>query len=422
MNVFLLFNIISTLLIWAKDSHRDVVIHIDEIGYTKWIFVGIIGLQILLSKRLLPILMVKLLTINMHVITLFAKDFQTIYMIRVLVWLFATPVFLDVLPYKELLLLQENKRDWCCVLHRAGYTLEIIGILFNINSMFYHAFVYAVFGFAYVYANMFKASHSMYIDAMKLILASYGVIHAFYLFGYISPYQQWLLYNICDVYAKGLLAYLINDHNAGVRHAAMCNGNYIMIFFDLEGFTYYSRNVFSADVAHVLDDLYSRIDKLLVTYDRVQKVETVGDEYMAVVKLNMNVTEDDGESIRQAFFFVQSCLSTILEFKNAFVGSRAGMNAGQVTKAMIGIVNKRIQYFGSAVNIASRMESTSKRNMLRITDNLYELAKSVNLNLIVEEEYVNVKGIGLMKTYLVDILASPIVFPQTSDQPNSKRI
>lgn len=410
--LYLFLNIAGLLVIrlYQESEPEHPVTTMAE--YARVVFIMVHLLHIMYSfwncKKYTRAFVVKLLTINMHILSMLTGDFNVIYLIRVITWFLTTPTFLEVLPYHDVLVLQENSHDWCLILHEVGYVLEFAGIILKMNWMPYHLFVFSLFGVAYSISMRTSNSNTerqLYASTMTVILASYGVIRALYILGCIDAFQQWLLYCICDINAKGLLTCMTKYSS----HIAAYDGNYIVLFFDLEGFTDYSKNVLSSEVAQILDSLYTRIDRLLQKYDRIEKVETVGDEYMAVAKLNVILNKNDEKSVEQAFLFMQQCLATVLTYKETFVGSRAGASVGKVTRTMIGVINKRIQYFGNTVNIGSRMESNSQRNMLRITDELYQLAVRCNLDLVAKEETTFVKGVGYMKTHLVDILSSEII-------------
>ncbi len=79
---------------------------------------------------------------------------------------------------------------------------------------------------------------------------------------------------------------------------------------------------------------------------------------------------------------------------------RIGLNSGPVTAGILGELNPHWCIVGDTVNIASRMESTSKPMGIHISNYTYELIKDEGF-IISDPEIMEIKGKGTMKTYWV---------------------
>jgi class 3 adenylate cyclase len=79
---------------------------------------------------------------------------------------------------------------------------------------------------------------------------------------------------------------------------------------------------------------------------------------------------------------------------------RIGVNSGPITAGILGELNPHWCIVGDTVNIASRMESTSKAMAIHISQATYDLIKDDGF-LISDTEEMEIKGKGTMMTYWV---------------------
>ncbi|KAG2496060.1 hypothetical protein HYH03_005979 [Edaphochlamys debaryana] len=182
-----------------------------------------------------------------------------------------------------------------------------------------------------------------------------------------------------------------------------------ILFADIVGFTSLCHEIPATRVMEFLNRLYSRLDTLLDVYG-VYKVETIGDCYM--VSGGLMARDADGlMSVRASDAVDELHAAKTLAFAKAMlreaaqvrlptsgkpVEMRIGLHSGPVMSGIVGSKMPRFCLFGDTVNTASRMESTCRPGNIHVS----QATKA----LLPDEPWeatggVQVKGIGLMKTY-----------------------
>ena len=148
-------------------------------------------------------------------------------------------------------------------------------------------------------------------------------------------------------------------------------GEVSILFADIVGFTEMSSRLQTTSMIKVLNKLFSAFDKLAIRIG-VFKVETIGDCYMCVAGHDMATKKD------HARLMVQMGLSMIEEAQNVYlpdgqesVSIRVGIHTGPVYAGVVGLSKPRYCLFGDTVNVASRMETTSKPGQLHVSEAAY---------------------------------------------------
>jgi class 3 adenylate cyclase len=95
--------------------------------------------------------------------------------------------------------------------------------------------------------------------------------------------------------------------------------------------------------------------------------------------------------VEEAINFARNVQST---YKDKF---RFGMHIGTITRRPTGFCNVRDNYFGEAINIASRMESKSKPGHILVT-NIVAQHLQLDEN---DRSQIDCKGIGLVMSSLI---------------------
>jgi class 3 adenylate cyclase len=156
----------------------------------------------------------------------------------------------------------------------------------------------------------------------------------------------------------------------------------------------------------LLETIYGAFDK--IAYEcNVFKVETVGGCYVAAAGLPEPMDDHAIAAARFSRFILQRMkelartLEVTLGPDTTDLKLRVGMNSGQVTAGVLRGQRARFQLFGDTMNIAARMETTSKLGHIQVSAATADLLKQGFRSSWIEPrtESVAVKGKGLMQTY-----------------------
>lgn len=170
-----------------------------------------------------------------------------------------------------------------------------------------------------------------------------------------------------------------------------------VLFADLAGFTPWVRRTDPAQVVSFLDALFTRFDELAVAAG-VEKIKTVGDEYMAVV----GAPEARADHASTAVRFALGMLGAVEEARRGLgvpLALRIGLASGPVVGGVIGRRRILFDLWGDTVNIASRMQSSGVPGRIQVAPSTRALLGDDYA--FDEREPVEVKGLGPMTTFLL---------------------
>lgn len=204
----------------------------------------------------------------------------------------------------------------------------------------------------------------------------------------------------------------------------------VTVFFaDIVGFTTISASLSPIKVSDMLDRLYTQFDALSRKHG-VFKVETIGDSYMAVTNL---ITDQPDHCQRMAAFAqasIETANATLIDPDQPQLGHvhmRIGLHAGPVVANVIGSRNPRYCLFGDTVNTASRMESSSQKNMIQCSDTVAQLLLQQtpldNTTVRLEPRgKIDIKGKGIMEPYWIKVtVPSSFLAPVPNNCKRSRR-
>jgi adenylate cyclase len=170
-----------------------------------------------------------------------------------------------------------------------------------------------------------------------------------------------------------------------------------VMFFDLVNFTPLSAANAPADVVRLLSDLFSHLDDL-VEQHHAEKIETVGDGYMAVAGLSGSA-DNHAHVVAGLALDIKQHFARGVALNGRRVDFRIGINTGPLTAGVIG--RKKISYkvWGDTVNTASRMQSHSIPGQIQVSEATYRLLGD---SFVCEARgAIQVKGKGFLETYLL---------------------
>jgi class 3 adenylate cyclase len=144
-----------------------------------------------------------------------------------------------------------------------------------------------------------------------------------------------------------------------------------VMFADIVGFTKWSADHEPENVFHLLESLFLEFDKIAHRLG-VFKIGTVGDCYLAVT----GVPDHNQDHAVIMCLFAHECrlaLKSVFQKLEDVLGDvvtlsmRFGINSGPITAGVLRGYKSRFELFGDTINTASRMESTSKPQMIQIS-------------------------------------------------------
>ena len=204
------------------------------------------------------------------------------------------------------------------------------------------------------------------------------------------------------------------------KSVAQMHQEVTILFTDIVGFTAMSQTVAPQQVMEFLHKLFVRFDDLVDRDSLLWKVETIGDAFMVASGLegvrtkSRELAISDPSSIGSsvclcpataAVLFGKSALAaarTLTMPNNMQCQIRAGVHTGDVCSGVVGTRMPRYCLFGDTVNTASRMESSGVPGRMQISEATHALVCGDDSDFCWDERgYVEVKGKGKLKTYLL---------------------
>jgi len=171
-----------------------------------------------------------------------------------------------------------------------------------------------------------------------------------------------------------------------------------VLFADLCGFTEYSSSVSPRALVKALNRIFSSFDDVATSFG-VEKVKTIGDAYMAVCGLPLEVDDHPERMVKMALGMCTEMEKIRTEFNGIDLEIRIGIHTGPCVAGVIGRNRFIYDLWGDTVNIASRMESTGVTGRIQISEATYLRVK--NHFEFDARGQTQVKGRGMLTTYLV---------------------
>ncbi len=170
-----------------------------------------------------------------------------------------------------------------------------------------------------------------------------------------------------------------------------------VLFADIVDFTPFAAHETPARVVAVLNEIFSRYDTLAERYG-LEKIKTIGDAYMVVAGAP-EPRADHAAVILEMAVAMQAQVHMTQQPPGSQLRVRIGIASGPAVAGVIGQRKFSYDLWGDAVNLASRMETTGVPGMIQVAESTRQLC-GPRYSFTPRE--VDVKGIGLVRTYILD--------------------
>ncbi len=168
-----------------------------------------------------------------------------------------------------------------------------------------------------------------------------------------------------------------------------------ILFADIVGFTSLSHQLSPIKLVNLLNQIFSAFDGLAEQLG-LEKIKTIGDAYMVAAGLP-TPRDDHADAIAEMALAMQQVATSFQAETGEPLEIRIGINTGVVVAGVIGTKKFIYDLWGDAVNVASRMESSSEPGMIQVTAATYEQLK--DRYVFEPRGRIAVKGRGEMETY-----------------------
>jgi len=203
-----------------------------------------------------------------------------------------------------------------------------------------------------------------------------------------------------------------------------------VIFSDIVGFTTLSAKHPPSQMFGMLHEYFNKLDLLLPEFG-VFKYQTVGDAYVAVV--NFDGKSEGAEHAQVALEYARAMVrvaqSVLMpgdegDERETWTGVpggapvegghevhgaprgmqiRVGVHSGPLAASVLGSERPALTLIGDTLNTGSRMESTSRPGHVRLSPSTFDLLPdSLKSTDAFQKEELDIKGKGLMDTYIID--------------------
>jgi class 3 adenylate cyclase len=191
--------------------------------------------------------------------------------------------------------------------------------------------------------------------------------------------------------------------------------NYDMVsvlFTDFKGFTTLAEKMTPQELVQELNSYFMAFDDIVEKY-HLEKIKTIGDSYMCAGGIPTTDPEHPYNMVKAAFEmqdYINSKNRSRLALNLEPWEIRIGINAGPVVAGVVGKKKYAYDIWGSAVNIASRMESNGVPGEINISSFFYNLIK--DRYSCKHRGRIYAKNVGEIDMYFIERITAPLVDKQ----------
>ena len=176
-----------------------------------------------------------------------------------------------------------------------------------------------------------------------------------------------------------------------------------VLFADLVGFTQLADRLSPQDIVHMLDEVFTELDRLCVVHG-LEKIKTIGDAYMVAAGVPEGRDDHADAAVTMGLSMIDA-IAGIATKLGLPIAVRVGVHSGPVVAGVLGTKKLVYDLWGDTVNTAARMESHGIAGCVHISETTRD---RLRLPLAVETRgEIEVKGKGSMTTYVIRPTPTP---------------
>ncbi len=174
--------------------------------------------------------------------------------------------------------------------------------------------------------------------------------------------------------------------------------NVTVLFADIVEFTKFSEGVSVEVLLGVLNDIFSRFDRI-ADERGLEKIKTIGDSYMVAAGLPIAVADHTERAAHMALD-MNEAMERFNRESSYQLKVRIGIDTGAAVAGVIGKRKFLYDLWGDVVNTASRMESHGIAGRIQVTDATRQRLSDPFL--LEKRGIISVKGKGEMHTWFLN--------------------
>ena len=189
-----------------------------------------------------------------------------------------------------------------------------------------------------------------------------------------------------------------------------------VLFADIENSTPNIARISPEAAVELLNEIFTSFDRLADKHG-LEKIKTVGDEYMVVGGLP-EPRRDHAEAVVAMALDMQRVIERFAWPTGERMLLRIGINTGPVVAGVIGTRKFAYDLWGDTVNVASRMESHGTPGAIQVTE---ATRRRVGRRHRFTRRRIDVKGRGPMSVYVLDASDPRIAKPRRRAKADATR-